>query len=45
MIVVDSNVLLYAVGTDHPYREASHRLFDAVAAGALAAPTTPDVIL
>jgi predicted nucleic acid-binding protein len=44
VIVVDSNVLLYAVGTDHPHREASKRLFDAVAAGTVAATTTPDVI-
>lgn len=44
MIVVDSNVLLYAVGTDHPHRDASRRLFDAVAAGSLAATTTAEVI-
>ena len=44
MIVVDSNVLLYAVGTDHRHRDASRRLFDAVAAGTLAATTTPEVI-
>ena len=44
MIVVDSNVLLYAVGTEHPHREASMRLFDAVAAGTVAATTTPEVI-
>lgn len=44
MILVDSNVLVYAVGSEHPQREASKRLFDAVAGGELAATTTPEVI-
>ena len=44
MIVVDSNVLLYAVGADHPVREPSRRLIEAIRAGTLVATTTIYVI-
>lgn len=44
MIVLDTNVLIYAVGSDHPLRKPSQRVFDEVAAGSLPATTTADVI-
>jgi len=44
MIVVDTTVLVYAVGTEHPLRAPSRRLVDAVAAGAVDATTTIEVI-
>ena len=33
MILVDSNVLMYAAGADHPFRVRSARLLERVAAG------------
>ena len=44
MIVVDTTVLVYAVGADHPLKEASLRLLGAVEAGVLAATTTVEVV-
>ena len=44
MIVVDTTVLVYAVGTEHPLREPSRKLIDAVAAGRVDAATTIEVI-
>ncbi len=44
MIVVDTTVLVYAVGTEHPLRDPSRKLIDAVAAGRVDATTTIEVI-
>ncbi len=44
MIVVDTTVLVYAVGSEHTYREPSRSLMDAIGSGALAATTTVEVI-
>jgi len=44
MIVLDTTVLAYAVGADHPLRESCQRLVGAVAGGQLVATTTIEVI-
>jgi predicted nucleic acid-binding protein len=44
VIVVDTTVLVYAVGSAHPLREPSRRLFEAIAAGRVDATTTIEVI-
>ena len=44
MIVIDTTVLVYAVGTDHPLRDRCHELIDAIAAGRLGATTTVEVL-
>ena len=44
MIVVDTTVLVYAVGTEHPLREASRRLVEAFRQGRIHGTTTPEVI-
>lgn len=44
MIVVDSTVLVYATGTEHPYRDPCRQLVEAVADGRVAATTTVEVI-
>lgn len=44
MIVVDTTVLVYAVGADHPLKEPSVRLLGAVEAGFVAATTTVEVL-
>lgn len=44
MIVVDTTVLVYARGTEHPLREPCRALFDAVERGQLRATTTPEVV-
>jgi len=44
VIVLDTTVLVYAVGVDHPLREPSRRLVDAIAAGRVHATTTVGVI-
>lgn len=44
MIVVDTTVLLYAVGGRHPLRQPSVRLVEAIGAGAVHATTTVEVI-
>lgn len=44
MIVVDTTVLVHAVGADHPLRDPSRRLVEAIAAGRIDATTTVEVI-
>jgi predicted nucleic acid-binding protein len=44
VIVLDTTVLVYAVGTEHPLREPSRKLVDAIAGGRLDATTTVEVI-
>ena len=44
MIVVDTTLLVYALGTEHPLRAPSRKLIDAVAAGRVDATTTIEVI-
>lgn len=44
MIVVDTTVLVYAVGGEHPLREPSARLVDAVGDGRVTATTTVEVV-
>jgi len=44
MIVLDTTVLVYAVGVDHPLREPSRQLVAAIGAGTLSATTTVEVI-
>lgn len=44
MIVLDTTVLVYAVGLEHPLREPCRQIVAAVGAGRLAATTTVEVI-
>lgn len=44
MIVLDTTVLVYAVGADHPQREPCRQIVRAIQAGALTARTTIEVI-
>jgi uncharacterized protein len=44
VIVVDTTVLVYAVGTDHPLREPCQRLIRAIADETILATTTIEVI-
>lgn len=44
MIVLDTTVLAYSVGTEHRFREPCVRLLDAVGDGVLVATTTPEVL-
>jgi predicted nucleic acid-binding protein len=44
VIVVDTTVLVYAVGTDHPLREPCRQLIRAIADGTILATTTIEVI-
>lgn len=44
MIVVDTTVLVYAVGTEHPLREPCRAVVAAVEAGSLTASTTVEVV-
>lgn len=44
MIVLDTTVLVYAVGGDHPLREPCRDLIDAIARGRLPATTTVEVL-
>jgi uncharacterized protein len=44
VIVVDTTVLVYAVGTDHPFREPCRHLISAIADGTVLATTTIEVI-
>lgn len=44
MRVLDTTVLVYAVGADHPLREPARRLVAAVADGTVQASTTPEVL-
>ncbi len=44
MIVIDTTVLVYAVGADHPLREPCRALVAAIDAGEVVATTTVEVI-
>jgi len=44
MIVLDTTVLVYAVGADHPLRAPCRDLIDRIAAGALQATTTVEIL-
>lgn len=44
MILLDTSVLVYAVGVDHPLREACRQVVSAVGDGRLAATTTVEVL-
>jgi predicted nucleic acid-binding protein len=44
VIVLDTTVLLYAKGADHPLRDPARRLISAVTDGAIEATTTAEVI-
>lgn len=44
MIVVDTNILVYAVGRDHPLRQACRRFVDAVGGAQIDATTTVEVV-
>lgn len=44
MIVVDTTVLVYAVGADHPLRPPCRALIEAVESGDLRATTTPETV-
>jgi predicted nucleic acid-binding protein len=44
LIVLDTTVLAYAVGSDHPLREPSRRVIAAIGDGRIAATTTVDVV-
>jgi predicted nucleic acid-binding protein len=44
MIVLDTSILVYATGVEHPLRGPCRELIGRVAAGRLAATTTPEVI-
>ncbi len=44
MIVLDTTVLVYAKGADHPLREPCRELIAAIAEGAIQATTTVEVI-
>jgi uncharacterized protein len=44
VIVLDTTVLMYALGAEHPLREPSRRVLQAIGDGAVTATTTVDVI-
>jgi predicted nucleic acid-binding protein len=44
VILVDTTILVYAVGTEHRERQPSRRLIEAIGAGRVAATTTVEVI-
>ncbi|MBA2444795.1 MAG: type II toxin-antitoxin system VapC family toxin [Nocardioidaceae bacterium] len=44
MIVVDTTVLVYAVGSEHAYRDPSRSLMEAIGSGAIRATTSVEVI-
>lgn len=44
MVILDTTVLVHAVGRDHPLREPSRSLLASVRAGDVKATTTPEVI-
>ena len=43
-LFVDSSILMYTAGGDHPLREPSVRIMDRVSSGALAAVTSTEVV-
>jgi uncharacterized protein len=44
LIVVDTTVLMYAVGADHPLKDPSRRLVDAIGVGRILGTTTVEVV-
>ena len=44
MILLDTTILVYAVGADHPLREPCRRIVTAIGDGRLAATTTVEVL-
>lgn len=44
MLLLDTNILVYAVGRDHPLRQPAQALLRAADDGRVAITTTPDVI-
>jgi predicted nucleic acid-binding protein len=44
VIVLDTTVLVYAIGAEHPLRDPCRRLVDAIGAGHVEATTTVEVI-
>lgn len=44
MIILDTTVFVYAVGVEHPLKEPSQRLLEAVQSGAIQAATTAGVL-
>ena len=44
MIVLDTTVLVYSVGSDHPLRAPCRSLIEAIGDGEIAATTTVEVI-
>ncbi|MFZ4487601.1 MAG: type II toxin-antitoxin system VapC family toxin [Candidatus Nanopelagicales bacterium] len=44
MLVLDTSVLVYATGADHPLREPAVRLLRDVVASRVSATTTPEVL-
>lgn len=44
MIVLDTTVLVYAKGADHPLRDPCRRLIDAIAQGEIEATSTVEVV-
>lgn len=44
MIIVDTTVLVYAVGAEHPLAEPCRRLVESIGAGRVSAATTTEVI-
>ncbi|MGA7703911.1 MAG: type II toxin-antitoxin system VapC family toxin [Solirubrobacteraceae bacterium] len=44
MILLDTTVLVYAKGTDHPFRDPCRRLIDAIAEEEIEATTTVEVL-
>ncbi len=44
MIVLDTTILAYALGSDHPLQAPCRRLIEAVTEGRLEASTTPEVV-
>ena len=44
MIVLDTTVLIYAVGAEHPFRKPCQQLITAIADGAVTGTTTVEVI-
>ena len=44
MIVLDTTVLVYAVGDEHPLREPSRRLVEAITGGRVRATTSVEVV-
>jgi hypothetical protein len=44
MILLDTTVLVYAKGADHPFRDPCRKLIDAIAQGEIEATTTVEVL-